>query len=83
VYELVVRGRVRKSIDRLPGSVHQRVHGAIEELREEPRPPGCRKLSDREGWRLRVSDYRIIYEINDEQRIATILQVGHRRDVYR
>ncbi|MDQ3301963.1 MAG: type II toxin-antitoxin system RelE/ParE family toxin [Actinomycetota bacterium] len=59
------------------------MHGAIEELREEPRPPGCRKLSDREGWRLRVSDYRIIYEINDEQRIATILQVGHRRDVYR
>ncbi len=42
-----------------------------------------RKLSDREGWHLRVGDYRIIYEIDDEQRITTILQVGPRRDIYR
>jgi mRNA interferase RelE/StbE len=83
MYELVVRGRVRKSIDRLPGNAYRRVSEAIEGLREEPRPPGCRKLSDREGWRLRVGDYRVIYEKDDEQRTVTVLQVGHRRDVYR
>jgi mRNA interferase RelE/StbE len=59
------------------------VYEAIERLQEEPRPPGCRKLSDREGWRLRVGDYRVIYEIDDEQRTVTVLQVGHRRDIYR
>jgi mRNA interferase RelE/StbE len=67
MYELVVRGRVRKSIDRLPGNVYRRVCEAIEGLREEPRPPGCHKLSDREGWRLRVGDYRVIYEVDDDQ----------------
>jgi mRNA interferase RelE/StbE len=83
VHELVLRGRVRKSIDQLPGNVYRKVHGAIERLREEPRPLGCRKLSDRAGWRLRVGDYRIIYEIDDEERVVTVLQVGHQRDVYR
>ena len=83
MYELVVRARVRKSLVRLPKNVYRRVSNTIEGLREEPRPPGCRKLSDREGWRLRVGDYRIIYEIDDEERVVTILQVGHRRDVYR
>jgi mRNA interferase RelE/StbE len=83
MYELVVRGRIRKSIDRLPGNVYRRVCEAIEGLREEPRPPGCRKLSDREGWRLRVGVYRVIYEVDDDQRVVTVLQVGHRRDIYR
>ena len=83
MYELVVRARVRKSLVRLPKNVYRRVFNTIEGLREEPRPPGCRKLSDREGWRLRVGDYRIIYEIDDEERVVTVLQVGHRRDVYR
>ena len=83
MYELVVRGKVRKSLTRLPGNVYRRVSDAIEGLREEPRPPGCRKLSDREGWRLRIGNYRVIYEIDDEARVITVLQVGHRRDVYR
>ncbi|MDQ3637697.1 MAG: type II toxin-antitoxin system RelE/ParE family toxin [Actinomycetota bacterium] len=59
------------------------MYEAIEGLREEPRPPGCRKLSDREGWRLRVGVYRVIYEVDDDQRVVTVLQVGHRRDIYR
>ena len=83
MYELVVRARVRKSLARLPENVYRRVSNAIEGLQKEPRPPGCRTLSDREGWRLRVGDYRIIYEIDDEERVVTVLQVGHRRDVYR
>ena len=44
---------------------------------------GCRKLSGREGWRIRVGSYRVVYEIDDELQVVTVLHVGHRRDVYR
>ncbi|HTV60134.1 MAG TPA: type II toxin-antitoxin system RelE/ParE family toxin [Verrucomicrobiae bacterium] len=46
-------------------------------------PPNCKKLRGREGWRIRVGDFRVVYEINDERRVVTILHVGHRREIYR
>jgi mRNA interferase RelE/StbE len=56
---------------------------ALEELAGDPRPPGIKKLKGREGWRLRIGDYRVIYEIDDTQKIIIVLHVGHRRDIYR
>jgi mRNA interferase RelE/StbE len=50
---------------------------------EDPRPHGSRKLVGRDGWRIRVGRYRVIYEIDDAQRFVTILHVGHRKDIYR
>jgi mRNA interferase RelE/StbE len=52
-------------------------------LRENPRPANCRKLTGRDGWRIRIGDYRVIYEINDAALSLTVLHVGHRREVYR
>ena len=52
-------------------------------LQENPRPPGCKKLRDRQGWRVRFGHYRIIYKIDDTQKIVTIVEVGHRREIYR
>jgi mRNA interferase RelE/StbE len=66
----------------LPVEIYERVRDDIRYLAENPRPPGCLKLTNREGWRIRVSSYRVIYEIDDEQKIITVLQVGHRRDIY-
>jgi mRNA interferase RelE/StbE len=40
-------------------------------------------LSGRDGWRIRVGDYRVIYEVDDEQQMVTVVHIGHRRDVYR
>jgi mRNA interferase RelE/StbE len=48
-------------------------------LEHDPRPPGCKKLRGRGAWRIRIGDYRAIYEINDDRLIVT---VGHRREVY-
>jgi mRNA interferase RelE/StbE len=47
-----------------------------------PRPPGCRKLAHSEAWRIRVGDYRVIYEIDDSSHAVLVVHVGHRRDVY-
>lgn len=60
-----------------------RVRDAIRELANDRRSPGCLKLTGRDGWRLRVGEFRVIYEIDDEHRLVTVLNVGHRRDVYR
>ncbi|NJL92104.1 MAG: type II toxin-antitoxin system RelE/ParE family toxin, partial [Coleofasciculaceae cyanobacterium SM2_1_6] len=48
----------------------------------DPRPSGCLKLKGREGWRIRVGNYRVPYKIDDQQKIITILRIRHRRDVY-
>jgi mRNA interferase RelE/StbE len=61
----------------------ERVKKAILELPENPRPANCKKLTGRAGWRIRAGDYRVVYEIDDSSRSITILDVGHRRDVYR
>jgi mRNA interferase RelE/StbE len=70
-------------MERLPAEVYDRLDSAILALADEPRPAGCVKLKGREDWRIRVGDYRIVYGIDDEQRIVEVLNVAHRRDVYR
>ena len=61
----------------------QHIVERIRALGTDPRPPGCRKLSGAEKYRLRSGDYRIVYGIDDGQQIVTIVKIGHRRDVYR
>ncbi|WP_448573903.1 type II toxin-antitoxin system RelE family toxin [Trichothermofontia sp.] len=62
---------------------YKRVRDAIRALAEESRPSGCKKLKGREGWRIRVGDYRVVYDIDDEAQTVLIVHIGHRRDVYR
>ena len=81
-HTVLILRRAQKELARFPSTAYERVKIAILELSENPRPKGCRRLVGREGWRIRVGDYRIIYEIDDEQKIVTVLHVGHRRDVY-
>lgn len=82
-YRLSILRRAQKELAQFPSSSFERVVAAIRDLAQNPRPPGCLKLSGREGWRIRVGDYRVVYEIDDEERSVTVLHVGHRRDVYR
>jgi mRNA interferase RelE/StbE len=82
-YAIAILRRAQKELQRLPRADYERVHDAIRALADEPRPPGCLALTGRDGWRIRVGNYRVIYEINDTQHLVTILHVGHRRDVYR
>ena len=70
-------------MEKLPVEVYDRVDGAILALADDPRPPGCTRLRGRDDWRIRVGDYRIVYGIDDEQRVVEIPNVAHHRDVYR
>jgi len=51
-------------------------------LQHNPRPQGYKKLKDRNGYRIRSGDYRIIYQIKDRELLILILDIGHRRDIY-
>ncbi|MBI4267052.1 MAG: type II toxin-antitoxin system RelE/ParE family toxin [Chloroflexi bacterium] len=52
-------------------------------LADSPRPRNSRKLTGRDGWRIRAGAYRVVYEIDDAAHVVTVLHIGHRRDVYR
>lgn len=82
-YEVRIIPAAEKEMDKLPTAVHARVSQRIISLEDNPRPRGTKKLSGREEYRLRVSDYRILYIIDDKGRSVTVFAVGHRREVYR
>lgn len=83
IYDLAILCRAQREIQRLPHEDYERVREAIRALAKDPRPPGGLALRGRAGWRIRVGNYRVIYETNDMQHTVTSLHVGHRRDVYR
>jgi mRNA interferase RelE/StbE len=69
---------------RLPRSVQQRLGARVDTLASNPRPPGVQKLAGRDSlYRIRVGDYRVIYEISDAVLVVLILKVAHRRESYR
>ena len=83
MYQLVIRPMARKDIERLSLQMQERVLEAVLALREEPRPPGTKKLLGLEGYRIRIGDYRVLFRIDDEVRLVTIYRVKHRREAYR
>ena len=83
MYSLLILPRAQKELAKLPASEYERVRDAIRSLAGVPRPPGSLKLTGREGWRIRVGDYRVLYDIDDKDLTVTVQHVGHRRDVYR
>ena len=84
MYRLLIERAAEKDIQKLPTTVHDRIIAAIQGLSISPRPPGCRKLAGLDDtWRIRVGDYRIVYDIADTVRVINVVRVRHRREVYR
>lgn len=83
-YKLEFRPAAVRALRKLPEDVQQRVRAATELLRSDPRPPGCRALTGRPGHiRIRLGDYRVVYRVQDDVLVVVVVDVGHRRDVYR
>lgn len=83
MYQIELRRRAQRALDRLPKTDFQAVIEAIKELAQTPRPRGVEKVKNTGLWRIRQGDYRIIYAIDDNQQIIIIVRVGHRREIYR
>jgi mRNA interferase RelE/StbE len=83
-YQIIIKPTAEKSMDKIPLSARRRIADAIEELRSDPRPAGVVKLAgDDNLWRIRIGNYRVVYEIHDDRLIVLVLRVAHRKDVYR
>ena len=81
-YDVLILSSAEKEMNKLQVKDFNRISGKILSLGKAPRPRGFRKLTNREEYRLRVGDYRVLYSIDDSNRLITILAVGHRREVY-
>lgn len=82
-YQILIRSSAEKEMNSLPHAFHKKIAAKIVSLGDNPRPPGCKKLSGTDGYRIRVGNYRVVYTIDDKADLVTVVGVGHRREVYR
>ena len=82
-YTVLIERYAQKQILKLDKKVIPLIKTAIASLGDNPRPFGYKKLRGEDAYRIRVGDYRIIYEIEDEKIIVTVVSVGHRKSIYK
>jgi mRNA interferase RelE/StbE len=81
-YQVRVEKVAEKQLSKLSKSDIERLKVAVLSLADNPRPFGCKKLQGRDAYRVRVGNYRIIYEINDGILLVLVIAIGHRKEVY-
>ncbi len=85
-YTVRFRPAAAREFDKLPRNVQQRLAPVINGLEEDPRPSGCKKLTETGGiYRIRVGDFRVLYEVDDDRKVLEVMvvKIGNRADVYR
>ena len=82
-YRLLIKPSAAKELEDLPTQDRRRVVTRMQGLSAQPRPPGCEKLTGHDLFRVRQGNYRILYEVQDQDLTVTVFKIGHRRDVYR
>lgn len=84
MHEILLAAQAERDLKRFAAQEFHRIMSAIMALANIPRPPGCRKLQDsRSDYRIRIGDYRVIYEVDDKDNKVRIMRIRHRRHVYR
>ena len=83
MYRIDLRRRAQRGLDKLPKADLEAVIEAIKDLAQTPRPRGIEKVKSTGLWRIRQGDYRIIYAIDDNEHLVTVVRIGHRREIYR
>ena len=84
LYEVSFASSAKRELRDLTPEVIERVLPRIRELANDPRPAGCKKLhAYKDRWRIRIGDYRVVYNIDDAGRTVDVTRIAHRRDVYK
>jgi mRNA interferase RelE/StbE len=82
-YSLEISSAAEKELDRLPKEVARRIALAIDDLQSDPRPQGVLKLKgSRSKYRIRVGQYRVLYQVDDKVQLVTVVRIRHRKDAY-
>jgi len=82
-YSLIIRPKAIRTLKGLEKIIRPRIEAALLLLAENPRPPAAVKLKNSDFYRVRVGDYRILYQIHDDELIILIIDLGHRREIYK
>ncbi|BBC24077.1 type II toxin-antitoxin system RelE family toxin [Pseudanabaena sp. ABRG5-3] len=82
-YQVNLPKTVQKQLNTLPQELKQRILKALVQLQEEPRPVNSLQMKGGQGFRLRIGDYRVLYDIDDSSKIVNLRRIGHRREIYR
>lgn len=82
MYKVRIERKAQKKLSKIPEPYYSNLKTAILDLGNNPSPSGCKKLKGRDGYRIRVADYRIIYEIQDSILLVDVVDLGHRKDIY-
>lgn len=83
MHKVEVIPSAQKDLDNLEKKFLVQIKNKIDSLESNPRPTGCLKLTAEEGYRLRSGDYRILYRIDDKNKVVYIYRVKHRKESYR
>ena len=84
MYEVYLEQAAERELRNLPKEVFNRIISRIKNLAENPRPAGCRKIiGSKKDWRIRVGDYRIIYEVDEKVKVVRVMRIRYRKDAYR
>ena len=83
MYSVIVSKPAKKTLSKLPNEVVKKILDAFDELAEDPRPMGYIQLKGRSGYRIRVGNYRIIYDINDDELLVLVVEIGNRKEIYK
>jgi len=83
LYKIFLMPSIDKELRKIPKTEQIKILKRIKALAVNPRPHGCEKLTDQNKYRIRQGDYRIIYTIEDNELIAWVIKVGHRKDIYK
>ena len=82
MHKIFYKPSALKELLALDGPVRGRVTDAINDLAHNPRPPGCKKLKGSSSYRIRVGDWRVIYDVTDKILTVEVLRIGHRGSIY-
>ncbi len=84
IYQVEISKNASKQLNKLSPELQERIQARIDDLAIEARPNGVKKLKNREfGYRIRVGDYRVLYDIFDNILLITVVEVGHRSKMYK
>ncbi len=82
-YNVTLKKRAIKALESINEPYYSNIKEAIYSLANNPRPAGYKKLKGRDAFRIRVANYRIIYEIQDAILLVDVVDLGHRKDIYK
>ena len=82
-YRLIIRHQAEKELGRLGHDDQQRIGRKLLLLENDPFPAGVIALQGRQGYRIRIGNYRVLYELDEPSKTVIVTSIGHRRDVYR